>query len=278
MIVRIEDDFDLDKIAESGQCFRWRYVSDSEYNIIHTGKSLYVRKTGDTEYDISCDADEFHHVWEPYFDLNENYAAIRNRIDRQEDAFLYEASEYGKGVRILRQDPWETLVSFIISQNRNIPAIKKSVELLCQYAGETLTDSRGVRYHSFPAPEAVFAMSEAELKSCKVGYRRKYIKAAANDMLNDKLNLTRLVHTDESETLRMLTGIYGVGIKVANCVSLYGLHHLDAFPADVWMKRVLAERYPGGYPYQRYSPYNGVYQQHMFAYYRNRRRQYEKSV
>ena len=121
-------------------------------------------------------------------------------------------------------------------------------------------------------------MSEAELKSCKVGYRWKYIKAAANDMLNDKLNLTRLAHTDESETLRTLTGIYGVGIKVANCVSLYGLHHLDAFPVDVWMKRVLAERYPDGYPYQRYSPYNGVYQQYMFAYYRNRRRQYEKSV
>ena len=278
MIVRIEDDFDLDKTAESGQCFRWRYVSNNEYNIIHAGRSLYVKRTGGAEYDVSCDADEFHHVWASYFDLNENYAAIRNRIDRQEDAFLYEASEYGKGVRILRQDPWETLVSFIISQNRNIPAIKKSVELLCQYAGETLTDSRSVRYHSFPAPEAVFAMSEAELKSCKVGYRWKYIKAAANDMLNDKLNLTHLIHTDESETLRTLAGIYGVGIKVANCVSLYGLHHLDAFPVDVWMKRVLVERYPGGYPRQRYSPYNGVYQQYMFAYYRNRRRQYEKSV
>ena len=272
MIVRIEDDFDLDKTAESGQCFRWRYVSDNEYNIIHAGRSLYVKRTGGAEYDASCDADEFHHVWEPYFDMSENYAAIRNRIDRQEDAFLYEASEYGKGVRILRQDPWETLVSFIISQNRNIPAIKKSVELLCQYAGETLTDSRGVRYHAFPTPDAIFNMGEAELKSCKVGYRWKYIQAAANDILNDKLNLTRLIHTDESETLRTLTGIYGVGIKVANCVSLYGLHHLDAFPADVWMKRALAERYPGGYPCQRYSPYNGVYQQYMFAYYRNRRR------
>ena len=270
MIVRIEDDFDLDKIAESGQCFRWRSVSDGGYNIIHAGESLYIRQTGDREYDVNCDANEFRSVWEPYFDLGEHYAAIRNRIDRQQDAFLYAASEYGKGIRILRQDPWETLVSFIISQNRNIPAIKKSVELLCQYAGETRTDSRGVCYHSFPTPNALSAMGEAALKACKVGYRWRYIEAAANDALNHKLNLARLLYADENETSRTLTGIYGVGIKVANCVSLYGLHHLDAFPVDVWIKRVLAERYPGGYPYQRYSPYNGVYQQYLFAYYRNR--------
>ena len=269
MIIEITDDFDLKKIAESGQCFRWHCVSDGAYRIIHSDKCLYISQSGETEYRVECGADAFHAVWEPYFSLDENYGEIRTRVDRTRDPFLYLAAREQRGVRVLRQDPWETLVSFIISQNRNIPSIQKSIELLARSAGEKMLDTRREPYYAFPTPEAVFQMDDGALKGCKVGYRWKYIKAAADAVLDGRLDLPALVQADEEETIRALTGIYGVGPKVANCVSLYGLHHTDAFPIDVWIRRILAREYPTGYPYQRYSPYNGIYQQYMFAYYRN---------
>ena len=268
--VQITDDFDLAKIAESGQCYRWEYVHGGEYRIIHDSKCLYISQIGETDYRADCSECEFETIWKPYFDLNENYQAIRERIDRQQDPFLYFAFQEQKGIRILQQDPWETLVSFIISQNKNIPAIRKSIELLSQSAGKRMRDSRGRLYYAFPMPEEIFNMSENSLKACKVGYRWKYIKAAANAVLDGGLDLSALVQADEKETIQRLTGIHGVGPKVASCVSLYGLHHTDAFPMDVWMKRIIANEYSGRYPYERYSPYNGIYQQYMFAFYRKR--------
>ena len=270
IIVNIKDDFDLERIAHSGQCFRWNITSDGSYRIIHAGKCLYIKQTGDSEFLFECGEDDFNSIWKSYFDLDEDYAGIRERIDARKDPFLYQAAQEQKGIRILRQDPWETLVSFIISQNKNIPAIRKSIELLSQTAGEKMMDARGNFYYTFPAPEEIFLLTESDLKACKVGYRWKYIKAAAASMLDGSLDLLALLDADEQNTITKLTGVYGVGIKVANCVSLYGLHHTDAFPIDVWMKRILANEYPGGYPYEQYSPYNGIYQQYMFASYRNR--------
>ena len=267
-VIQITDDFNLRKIAESGQCFRWNHIDDREYRIIYNGKCLYITQIAEAEYRINCDKKEFEMIWKPYFDLGEDYGKIRARIDRQRDPFLYFAAQEEKGVRILRQNPWETLVSFIISQNKNIPAIQKSIELLSQFSGEKLTDSYGGFYYAFPTPEEIGKMSEADLKACKVGYRWKYIKAAANAVLDGTLNLSSLIPADEKETIQKLTELYGVGVKVANCVSLYGLHHTDAVPVDVWMKRIIDNEYSGNYPYERYSPYNGIYQQYMFAYYR----------
>ena len=267
-MIEIQDDFDLQKIAESGQCFRWQGISNDEFRIIHAGLCLYIRQTGETEYCVDCGLEEFYSIWESYFDLRENYAQIRTRVDSQQDHFLFLATQEQKGVRILRQDPWETLITFIISQNKNIPAIRNSIELLSQSAGDRKADSHGVPYYVFPTPEQILAMDECDLKACKVGYRWKYIKAAAHVVADGILDLAALVKADEKETIQRLTAVYGVGIKVANCVSLYGLHHTDAFPMDVWMKRIIANEYSGNYPFLRYSPYNGVYQQYMFAYYR----------
>ena len=268
--VQIEDDFNLQMIAESGQCFRWNKTADGGYRILHADRCLYIRQTGETEYCLDCGEEDFSSIWKSYFDLDENYAGIRDKIDRHRDPFLHHAAQKQKGIRILRQDPWETLVSFIISQNKNIPAICKSIELLAQTAGLKLYDTHGDYYYTFPTPEEVFQMSEAELKACNVGYRWKYIKAAAASVMDSSLDLSALLQADEPETIAKLTGIYGVGIKVANCVCLYGLHHTDAFPIDVWMKRIISNEYSGSYPFERYRPYNGIYQQYMFAYYRKR--------
>ena len=275
MIVRIADDFDLDMIADSGQCFRWEKKDGLVYRIIAGDRCLYLSAADDDEdrpsecFELDCSQDEFDGFWREYFDLEEDYAAIRGRIDPEEDPFLFRAAEHEKGIRILRQDPWEMLVSFIISQNKNIPAIRRSIELLAEACKDARLDQRGEVFYAFPTPERLASLGEDELRSCSLGYRCGYVHAAAEAVLDGVIDLEALKEADEDYTIRSLCRLYGVGVKVANCVSLFGLHHIDAFPVDVWVKRILANEYPDGYPCERYRPYNGVYQQYMFAYYRN---------
>ena len=270
MIVTITDDFNLERIADSGQCFRWKKQDDGIFRIIRGANCLYIAALDDRKFELSCDQDEFKFLWESYFDLRTDYSSIRSAIDPEKDPFLWRAAEQEKGIRILWQDPWEMLITFIISQNRNIPGIMRSVELLAEACGEKKIDCRGQNFSAFPDAETVLRLSERELLDCCLGYRWKYVHAAAEAVTAGRLNLDELKNAGEEETIRELTGMYGVGIKVANCVSLFGLHHLNAFPLDVWMKRVLANEYPKGYPFEEYSPFNGIYQQYMFAYYRNR--------
>lgn len=270
MRVEIRDDLDLGRIGESGQCFRWEALAGGTWRIPHRGRRLYITAIQDGLYDLDCTRREFESLWRDYFDLDTDYRSIRERISREKDPFLWEAARAQRGIRILRQDPWEALVSFIISQNRNIPAIRRSVELLCRAAGKTCTDRQGESFYAFPEPEAVLALTDADLDACRLGYRAKYVRAAAQAAAEGSLDLGMLSEAPAEEAMAALTGLYGVGIKVASCAVLFGLHRLDAFPVDVWMRRVLAAEYPNGYPKDAYSPYNGVYQQYLFAYSRSR--------
>lgn len=270
MIVSIKDDFDLERIAGSGQCFRWTKTDDASYRIIAGECCLHIRYLGEDQYDLDCTETAFEDFWRDYFDLREDYRSIRRRVDPERDPFLWQAMEHEKGIRIVRQDPWEMLITFIISQNKNIPAIRRSVELLSESCGRKLIDSCGREYYGFPDPASVAALSEEELSECKLGYRCKYIHAAAEAVLSGRIDLEQLRDADEPTTISALTELFGVGVKVANCVSLFGLHHMDAFPVDVWMKRILREEYPKGYPFEIYSPYNGLFQQYMFAWYRHK--------
>ena len=282
--LRIEDDFDLAKIADSGQCFRWeRAAQPACYRIIAGADCIYVTDLGEgrfrfewselSERDGCVPKSEWNGSipkhWFDYFDFDTDYRSIRAKIDPAEDPYLWRASEAGRGIRILRQDPWEMLISFIISQNKNIPGIRRCIEALARLCGERRTDCRGEEYYAFPTPEAVAALSEEELAGCKLGYRGKYVLAAARAVLDASIDLDSLLETSEQETIEALTGIYGVGVKVANCVSLFGLHHIDAFPVDVWIRRILEAEYPCGFPFERYHPYCGIYQQYLFAYARN---------
>ena len=276
MEIHITDDFDLDRIADSGQCFRWKKDDSDDsgaYRIIHKGHCLKIRSLGNAMFRLSCSEDEYREIWHDYFDFGENYRSVRERVSREEDPFLADACEYGKGIRILRQDPWEMLVSFIISQNKNIPAIKKSIELLCETAGKRCENTEQEREDDgqlvFPSPEQILSLSDEALAACRLGYRCRYVKAAASDVAEGKLDLDSLRDAPEEETIKGLMSVCGVGVKVANCISLFGLHHIDAFPIDVWIRRILDNEYPSGYPKERYSPYNGIYQQYMFYYYRN---------
>jgi len=282
VVIQIDDDFDLDKIADSGQCFRWEKQRETSvtlnggsavsYRIISGRNCIYISALGNSCYEIDCTEDEFSCFWRDYFDLSENYGDIRNRIDPERDPFLWEAAEHEQGIRILRQDPWEMLITFIISQNRNIPAIRRSVELLAEKCGVRKTDSRGRGYYIFPEPAALADLTEKDLSDCSLGYRCRYVHAAAKAVQGGEIEFHLLREADHAAAMNALTGLLGVGIKVASCVSLFGLHHTDAFPIDVWMERILAQYYPDGYPYDKYAPYNGIYQQFMFAWYRHAQR------
>lgn len=268
--LKLQDDFDAKRIADSGQCFRWKETGEGRFRVIHGRNVLYLTDHGEGDLEFECGEEEYRKIWHDYLDLDEDYAAVRAMIDKDSDPFLYAASCNEKGIRILRQYPWEALISFIISQNRNIPAIKHSIELLSDMAGEELPDPAGGICHAFPTPQALAKLSDEDLTQCRLGYRCSYVKEAAVSVLEGKIDLDALAKDpDDERCLETLMSMKGVGMKVASCMLLYGLHHMDAFPVDVWVKRILEEHYPGGYDRERYRPYNGVFQQYMFAYYRS---------
>jgi len=269
---RIVDDFNLDKIADSGQCFRWEKQSDGAYSIIHLDKRLKILKVGQ-EYELSCTMDDYKNIWYTYFDFDTKYSKIRQLIDRNNDRFMYNAVTYGKGIRILRQDTWEMLISFIISQRKNIPAIKSSIEKLSRLCGTRhIDETDNTEYYSIPTPEQILKTSVNDLNACGLGYRVDYIKSVAKEVYDGKLDIKSLENMSYEQSLYRLKQLYGVGDKVANCVILFGLHNLDAFPIDIWIQRILENEYNGenNYPFEKYRPYNGVFQQYMYAYYRNR--------
>ena len=266
--ISIDDDLDLDRIAQSGQCFRWQKLGNGHYRIPFRDGLLEIEDMGDGEFALSCTEDAFYDVWGSYFDLETDYRWVRKRIDRQKDQFLAAACDDQKGIRILHQDLWEMIVTSIITQNRNIPAITRSVEELANRSGEKKTTPDGTAFYTFPSPEAILSMSEENLSACRLGYRERYVRCAAQMAADGMLDPERLRQMDRAERMKVLGSVCGIGEKVASCILLFGLHDLDAFPRDVWINRVLQEQYPDGYPFEKYSPYNGVYQQYMFAYYR----------
>lgn len=267
MILRIEDDFDLKKIADSGQCFRFNECEGGSFSVSAFDKHMFVSSLDDNRYEFGCSKEEFEEFWKNYFDLDLSYKDVRGRISKDEDPYLYAASEFGKGIRILRQNPWEMLISFIISQRKNIPAIKASIEKLCKLAGEEIgEDERVGIIYSFPTPDKLASLSMEELSSCSLGYRDKYVHQAALDVASGAVDLESWVNLEDDTLMEKLLSLYGVGVKVANCEILFGYHRLDAFPKDVWINRVLDLKYPDGFMFDKYAPYNGIMQQYLFFY------------
>ena len=278
MKIQIKDDFDLGKIADSGQCFRFNKCGDG-YSVVAGDKYVFIRQLNagqekafdeDGWYELSCREKEYEEFWKEYFDLNTDYRNIRGLIDKKEDEYLYNASEYGKGIRILQQDPWEMLISFIISQRKNIPAIKASIEKICALVGKKIaTDPEGNPVYSFPTPDELSSVPMEKLTACSLGYRDKYVHRAALDVASGVCDLNGFKNLTDEQLMDKLLELYGVGVKVANCEILFGYHRLNAFPKDVWINRVLELRYPKGFLFEKYAPYNGVMQQYLFFYSRS---------
>ena len=266
MITITNTDFNIRKIAESGQCFRLNPNSSGGYTLVANSRVLQLWDT-ESGCQIDCTQAEFDEHWRAYFDLDTDYAAIRAWAD-PEDAFLQQACAYGTGIRMLRQDPWEMLVSFIISQRKNIPAIKFCVEVLCTRYGEPI-EHAGETYFAFPSAETLAALDEAHLLACSLGYRAKYVLSAARMIASGALDLSAIAELDDEALNAALLTVSGVGEKVANCVLLFGYHRLSRFPRDVWINRIEAQEYGGAFPLERYPDTAGALQQYIFYYARS---------
>ena len=259
------DDFDLVKTLECGQCFRWNADENGVYTGVAMGRAARMYRSGSSVF-ISGTLEDFEAIWRGYFDFDQSYAAVRKQLSS--DSFMRIASDYGAGIRILRQDAWEALCSFIISQCNNIPRIKKIISSLCKSFGERL-DFGSAEHYSFPAVEKLAALDEASLAPIRCGYRAAYIISAARAVAGGAVDLAALSHTSPNEARAALKSIRGVGSKVANCTLLYGLHMLDSFPVDVWMKKAIAKYYGPAFDPGAFSPFAGIAQQYMFYYVRN---------
>ena len=255
-------DFDPHAIAASGQCFRMRAVSPNRVEAVMRDQYTAITSLGSDLYEFSCSDADYQHIWRPYFDLDTDYGAFHRAVD-ENDPYLLHAAELSRGLRILRQDPWEVLISFILSQRKSIPAIQDAIEKLCGCFGSTVT-SQGRSFNSFPSPQALADVPEEALRACSVGYRAPYIKAAAQAAEKGELDLAGFSRLTDEELTKQLLAIYGVGIKVANCVSLFGYHRLAAAPVDVWIQRVIDDQYGGISPFGRYPGFAGIMQQFMF--------------
>ena len=278
------DRFDVSKAFDCGQTFRFDRVINSkhenEFAGCAHGKYVSFAQDGDILYVYNSTEREYREIWEGYLALDRNYAEIdANILSISQNPTLREALETASGIRILKQEPWEAICSFIISQNNNIPRIKKIVASLSEKCGERV-DTNGMEGHiaeahlgaegnfcSFPTPDSVLALGEDGLFALKTGFRAKYITDAASKMVNGEIDLTLLENCGTTdEAMAHLCSVKGIGPKVASCALLFGFARLDAFPVDVWIKKVTAKYFDPDFKPEDLGIYAGIAQQYLFYY------------
>jgi len=258
------NDFDLVQIAGSGQCFRFKPIGDNRYALTAGKRYITLEQHGKNVL-FGCGEDEFSGFWRAFFDLDADYGAYKSAINPN-DTYLQCAIGAAGGLRILRQELWETIVSFIISQRNNIPRIMQCVENLCALLGETCYNKEGIAYHAFPTVERLAECSVETLAPVRLGYRAGYLIKTARQIASGEIDLNAIKQMPYLEARKELMRLTGVGIKVAECVCLFALHHIDAFPIDTHIRQMLDEHYPDGFPMERYQGFAGVIQQYAFFY------------
>lgn len=252
-------DFDLAHTLDCGQAFRWEELENGRWHGVAFNRYLELERLIDgTIVLYNTTEEDFKNIWCDYFDLERDYNAIITAISGNE--ILKTASEFGKGIRVLNQEPWETLCSFIISQNNNIKRIKGIISRLCENFGE---ESGG--YYSFPTAKKIATLTLEDLSILRSGFRAKYILDAAQKIANCEVDLAKLSSLSCDDARNELMKIKGVGPKVADCALLFSHKHIDAFPKDVWIKRAMAVLFDGELPPEA-VPYAGIVQQYIFFY------------
>lgn len=255
-------DLDLRETLTCGQSFRWTQDGDTWRGVV-CGKSVRVSRDGE-KLVIDGAEESDRDLWRAYFDLDLDYGTIRGELS-QVHPNMAQAAQYAPGIRILRQEPWEALVTFIISQNNNIKRITGIVDRLCANFGDEIADGM----YTFPTAERLAALSPDDLAPIRAGFRHRYIIDAAQKVADGTVDLEQLRDLPYDDARRALMTITGVGVKVADCVLLYGLHRLDGFPMDVWMKRAMSEWFDDMDP-AVFGEYAGIAQQYIFHYARSK--------
>lgn len=234
------ENFDAKAIFTCGQAFRWYEESDGSFTTVHLGRVLNVLNEKDRVIFKGTNLKEFDEIWMDYFDLNTDYKEIRKVLSNNE--ILPKAMEYGEGIRILNQNHFEMLISFIISANNMIPRIKKSIEVISMRYGKFICEDENRKYYSFPTIEELSRATVEDLREfAKVGFRDKRIFDTVNMILNEKIDLDNFENLETDILREELLKFSGVGNKVADCIMLFSYKRGEVFPVDVWIKRVMEE-------------------------------------
>ena len=274
--VIVEDlcDFEPKHIFECGQCFRWYLEEDGSYTGVVKSKVINVKKEDNKVYFDNTNLEEFHNIWYRYFDLDRDYNKIKEELKKM-DKYLNKATDFGHGIRILQQDEWETLISFIISANNRIPMIKKAIENLSSRYGEYIGEYRGKKHYSFPTPDEINKISEEDIRACKTGFRAQYIKDTAYAVISYNYDLYKYKNLDTDMCRKELLKFSGVGPKVCDCIALFSMQKHETFPVDIWVKRVMQEFYVSedmslkkmrDYAIDKFKGLSGFAQQYLFYY------------
>ena len=274
-------DFKLSHTLDCGQCFRWEKEDDPEFDETYTGvafgKVLKISQKKNTVILFDTSLQDFQDIWQKYFDFSRDYTEIKRVLSC--DEILKKSIAFGEGIRILNQDVWECIVSFIISASNNIPRIKKIISSLCENFGNKI-EYENKTYYSFPDAETVAALSLEDISVIKCGFRDKYILDAAQKVVSGEIDTDALRLMDRTSAKKALCSIKGVGNKVSDCILLFSLEKYDSFPIDVWIKRVMEYYYFSGadtavdkiekLASEKFSPFGGFAQQYLFFYARNK--------
>ncbi|WP_313757964.1 DNA glycosylase [Tissierella sp.] len=241
IILKDIKNFEPKHIFECGQAFRWKVEEDKSYTIVAYGRVLNVKKENNDIILSNTNREDFNNIWYNYFDLDRDYDEIKKELSK--DPILDEAIKFGEGIRILNQEPFEMVISFITSANNQIPRIKKSIELMSKNYGEKIATGEP-EYYSFPTAENLSkAMAEDLKEICKVGFRGERIVQTAKIIANGELDLNSIYSLTRDEGKELLMTLPGVGPKVSDCILLFAFNKDDAFPVDVWVKRVMEHFY-----------------------------------
>lgn len=277
VVIKNISEFSIEQIADSGQAFRWEKIKENHYLWIAHGKLIDVEQVNDDIHIKGINSHEYDETWKNYFDLERDYQALL-KLFASKDEHLKAATSYGQGVRILNQDLWEMIITFIISGNNNIPRIKSAIEKISATYGELIEMRDGKSYYAFPSPHALSQASIEDLRALGLGYRDKYIYKTTQLILEGEVDLSSIssLETDKArEALKMLPGI---GNKVADCILLFACGKTDVFPVDTWVKKILEQYYhvekttPKAvyeFAHSYFGQDCGIAQQYLFYYIRN---------
>ena len=263
--------FDIKATLTCGQIFRYEKL-DNGYMVFSADKDCFVENINDKIYIHTSYPEYFYN----FFDLDTNYAKIYNFATSQKSQVIVNASKMAKGIRILRQDAYEMIVSFIISQNNNIPKIKKSIEYICANAGTQKISKHG-KFYTFPTKEQLYDKDITFYKDAGLGYRAEYLYNFIKTLKNG-FDVDTLKNKSKDEIYDKIISIKGVGEKVANCILLFGFYKTESFPVDTWIEKIYKEDFKGSltdrvkmtkYFINEFKEYSGYIQQYLFYYKRS---------
>ena len=264
--------FNIKQVVECGQCFRWKKVTDSNYIGVAYGRVIEVVQEGDKVQILNTTEEDFKNIWQDYFDFNRDYSEVKDKLI--DDELLKKSMEFGYGVRVLNQEPFEILISFIISARNSIPVISKTINNISKKYGTKL-QYKGEDYYTFPTIEQLSIATEDDIRETGASFRSKYIVDTVRRLKDGELSLEEIMALNDDECHTKLQEFKGVGAKVADCVMLFSMKKTSAFPVDVWVKRAMIYFYDAKdsslnkiriFARDRFGELSGFAQQYLFYY------------